>query len=127
VNVTGTLIKDCVVELVKVSSKSALVVTAVVAVAVLLAGVRSCVAEATVAVALSVGPIADAGTAATTVTLWLAPEAVAPAQVQTTGVAALQLPPALGVADAKVVPAGSGSVIDTASAGAGPLLVAVAT
>ena len=80
---------------------------------------------AAVAVALRV-PVAAGATATTMVAETTAAGAVAPAQLQTTGDAALQVPPALGVADTKLVPAASGSVMLTSCASAGPPLVAVA-
>ena len=91
----------------------------------LFAATGSVVVEAAVAVALSV-PLADGDTATTMVTVRATVGAVTPAQVQTTGLTALQIAPALGVADTNVVPAGSGSVMFTPCASEGPPLVSVA-
>ena len=112
---------------VNVIDRSAEPLTVVVADAVLRPGPGSAVVDATVTVAFS-GPVALGATRATTTTLraLAAPVPVAAAQLQTTGLAALQIPPALGVAETKLVPAGSGKLIDTAAAEPGPLLVAVA-
>ena len=80
------------------------------AVAVLLPGTGSVVPEPAVAVADNAATC-DGETRATIVAVRLTPTAVGPPQVQTTGLALLQLPPALAAAETKLVPAGSGSVI----------------
>ena len=100
--------------------------TVVVAVAVLLAAMGSLVADATVAVALGFAMCAGS-TATTMLTLRIAPGAVPPVHVHTTKLSVAQLPPAVGVAATKLVPAGNGSVVDTSCASERPALVTVAT
>ena len=68
-----------------------------------------------------------AATLTTMVAERLTPGAVAPAQVQTTGLVALQIAPALGVIEANVLPAASGRLKLTPCASLGPALLMVAT
>ena len=110
---------------VNVIDRSAEPLTTVVAVAVFRPGPGSAVVEAAVAVALST-PVVAGATATTMVAVRATVGAVGSAQVQTTGLAALHNPPALGVAETKVVPAGSGSVMFTPCASEVPPLVTVA-
>ena len=113
---------------VRVIARSADVLTVVVADAELFAAVGSVVVEADTAVAEIFVPASVAGlTNATTVAICDAPGAVAPAQVHTTGLAALQMPPTLGVTDTKVVSAGNGSVIEAPCASDAPAFDRLAT
>ena len=117
---------------VKLIDTSAEAATVVVAVALLLAVFGSVVTEEVLAVAVNSVPAAvPEGTPTTMVTSRVAALAVAPVQVQLTVPLAptaglVQLPPAPGVAETKVVVAASGKEITTSVAGPLPPLVTVA-
>ena len=83
--------------------------TAVTAVAELLPGFRSPVAELAVAVALKFA-VCPTLTKTTIVALRTVAGSVSPDQLQTTGLCALQTPPALALTETKLVPAGNGNV-----------------
>ena len=91
----------------------------------LLPGVGSLVGEDAVAVALRLATCPEE-TAATMLTERTPAGAVPAAQVQMTGLTALQLPPALGEAETKLVPAGRGKVMVAPCASEGPALLSVA-
>ena len=79
------------------------------------------------AVAVADNPANCAGATATTMeAVRAAAGAVTPTQEQTTGLAALQVPPALDPTETKLVPAGNGNVMVTSCASDGPALVKVA-
>lgn len=99
--------------------------TAVAAVAELLPLPGSGVGDEAVAVADRLA-VCAAATATTTLTERVPPGTVAPAQEHTTGLAALQAPPALAVAETKLVPVASGNEIVTSCASDTPPLVTVA-
>jgi hypothetical protein len=92
--------------------------TVVVAVLLLLDEFASLLALVTVAVLLS-GPAAVGVTTIVTVAVLLF---AIDANVQVTVEVPVQFPPALGVADLNVTPAGSGSLTLTPAAASGPLL-----
>jgi len=109
---------------VKVIDKSDCACTNVLAVALLLAAAGSGVIDEAVAVALKF-PVCDAATATTTVAARTSVVPVRPDHVHTTGLAALQTPPALGVTETKLVPAGSGKLKAASCAADKPALVKV--
>lgn len=118
---------------VKVIDRSAEPLTVVVVVALLLPETESGLADVAVAVALSTVPLAvAAGTPAMMLTLRCAAGAVAPDQEQVTVPLAptaglTQTPPALAVAETKVVVAGNGKAMLVSCASDGPALINVAT